>query len=262
MDLTIPRCRFCNASLTHTLVDLGVTPLANSYLKAADIARPEPVYPLHVYVCERCFLVQAQSVVPPEDIFSDYAYFSSYSDSWVEHARRFAEMAVQRFTLNRRSKVVEIASNDGYLLKHFVARGIPCLGVEPAANVAEVAIQAGVRTEIRFFGTQTASALAEKGGRADLIVANNVLAHVPDLNDFVEGIALLLKPSGVVSIECPHLLQLLKYNQFDTIYHEHFCYFSLFTLEKIFVAHGMEIFDVEELSTHGGSLRIFGTETR
>ena len=250
-------CRFCGSPLTHSFADLGNTPLANSYLSEEMLSKPEPSYPLHARACSNCFLVQVESVVPPEHIFSDYAYFSSYSSSWVDHARRFTEMAISRFDLGSESKVIELASNDGYLLKHFVEHHIPCLGIEPAANVAEVAVKAGVPTEVRFFGLNTAHDLAARGWSADLIVANNVLAHVPDLNDFVAGIAALLRPSGVVSIEFPHLLKLINEAQFDTIYHEHFCYFSLLTIEKIFAAHGLAVFDVSELPTHGGSLRIF-----
>jgi SAM-dependent methyltransferase len=250
-------CRSCGAELEHTFVDLGATPLANSYLTAADLAKPEPRYPLHARVCESCFLVQVESVVPAEEIFGDYAYFSSYAESWVEHARRFARAAVARFGLDRNSLVVEVASNDGYLLKHFVGAGIPVLGVEPAANVAEAAVAAGVPTEVRFFGEAFARELAGRRGAADLLVGNNVLAHVPDLNDFVAGLALLLKPAGVLSMEFPHLLRLIEEVQFDTIYHEHFSYFSFLAAELVFARHGLSIFDVERLSTHGGSLRIF-----
>lgn len=250
-------CRFCRAPLTHSFADLGYTPLANSYLSADMLGKPEPSYPLHARVCGQCFLVQVESVVPPEHIFGHYAYFSSYSTSWVEHARRFTENVIDRFALDQQSHVVEIASNDGYLLKHFVERHIPCLGIEPAANVAEVAIKAGVPTEVRFFGLETARDLVASGRSADLLAANNVLAHVPDLNDFVAGMAHILKPAGVLSVEFPHLLRLINEVQFDTIYHEHYCYFSLLAIEKIFAAHGLAVFDVEELSTHGGSLRIF-----
>lgn len=247
-------CRFCGAALVHTFVDLGLTPLANSYVRESDLDKPDPRYPLHARVCERCLLVQVESVVDPEDLFSDYAYFSSYSTSWVEHARRFAELAIQRFRLNRQSQVVEVASNDGYLLRHFAGAGIPVLGIEPAANVAAVA---DVPTEVRFFGRETAQDLLANGFAADLLVGNNVLAHVPDLNDFVSGLAVLLKPKGILCLEFPHLYRLITDVQFDTIYHEHFCYFSFLTVEKVLAWHGLVIFDVDQLSTHGGSLRIF-----
>ena len=255
--MTTPHCRFCDKPLTHTFVDLGKTPLANSYLDAESLKKPEPSFPLHARVCSVCFLVQVESVVPAEFIFEHYAYFSSYSTSWVAHAKAFTEMAVQRFGLGIQSKVVEIASNDGYLLRHFVDKGVPCLGVEPAKNVAEVAVEAGVPTEVRFFGRETAKLLLDRDGPADLMVANNVLAHVPDLNDFVGGFKILLAPKGVICVEFPHLLKLIEQVQFDTIYHEHYCYYSLVALDRIFKAHGLCLFDVEELPTHGGSLRIF-----
>lgn len=250
-------CRACGAPLTLPFVDLGSTPLANAYLTPEQLARPEPRYPLRAFVCGACWLVQADSFVPPEDIFSHYAYFSSYSDSWVEHARRFTVMARERFGLDAASQVIEVASNDGYLLRHFVAAGVPVLGVEPAANVAEAARRIGVPTETRFFSQSTARDLVSRGLAADLIVANNVLAHVPDINDFVAGLATALKPDGVVSIEFPHLLRLIEGVQFDTIYHEHFYYLSLLAVEYVFAAHGLAVFDVEALPTHGGSLRVF-----
>ena len=250
-------CRSCGAELRHTFVDLGETPLANAYLSASDLKKPEPRYPLHARVCDTCFLVQVESAVPAEEIFGDYAYFSSYAESWVEHARRFAHAAIERFDLGRDSLVVEVASNDGYLLKHFVDAGVPDLGVEPAANVAEVAVAAGVPTEVRFFGEGFARELLGRQRSADLLVGNNVLAHVPDLNDFVAGLALLLKPAGVLAMEFPHLLRLIEEVQFDTIYHEHFSYFSFLAVERVFARHGLEVFDVERLSTHGGSLRVF-----
>ena len=250
-------CRFCNAPLRQVFADLGMMPLANSYLAAAALTEPEPTYPLIARLCASCLLVQVDDVVPASAIFSDYAYFSSYSATWVEHARRYAEMMQQRFGLDSRSKVVEIASNDGYLLQHFVAGGVPVLGVEPAANTANVAISKGVPTETAFFGRTTAERLAAQGHAADLIVANNVLAHVPDLNDFVAGFKLLLRSGGVATFEFPHLLRLIKEMQFDTIYHEHFSYFSLLTAEQVLERHGLTVFDVEELSTHGGSLRLF-----
>src|SRR5690606_17537855 len=217
----------------------------------------EAFYPLHVWVCGKCFLVQLQEYVSPAEIFSDYSYFSSYSDSWLNHARNYVGMAAARFELDQSSHVVEIASNDGYLLQYFVERGIPALGVEPAANVAAVAQQKGIPTVVRFFGRETAHDLTGDGKQADLIIGNNVLAHVPDVNDLVAGMKILLKPGGRITMEFPHLLRLMAENQFDTIYHEHFSYFSLFTVEQIFAAHGLTIFDVDELPTHGGSLRIY-----
>ncbi len=249
-------CRFCNAPLAHVFADLGVTPLANAYVKPADAGSPDATYPLRAFVCDECWLVQAEAFASPQEIFSDYAYFSSFSDSWVEHARRFADGAIARFGLTARSQVIEVASNDGYLLRHFVSRGIPALGIEPAQNVAKVAREAGVPTECRFFGRETATDLAERGLLADLVVGNNVLAHVPDINDFVGGMAIVLKPDGVVSFEFPHLLQLIENVQFDTIYHEHFYYLSLLAVENVLARHGLVVVDVEELPTHGGSLRV------
>lgn len=251
-----PACRFCGTPLTQSLVDLGVMALANSYLSADQLKRPEPAFPLHARVCGVCRLVQVEESATPSEIFSDYAYFSSISSSWVEHARRFTEMARARWGLGPKSKVVEIASNDGYLLKHFVAAGVPVLGVEPAANVAETAKAAGVPTDVSFFGRETATRLKGEGHAADLIAGNNVFAHVPDINDFVAGLAILLKPEGVISLEFPHLLKLIEQVQFDTIYHEHFSYLSLLATEKIMAAHGLRVFDVEELPTHGGSMRV------
>jgi 2-polyprenyl-3-methyl-5-hydroxy-6-metoxy-1,4-benzoquinol methylase len=243
--------------LIHTFVDLGLSPMANRYLAVADLAEPEPLYPLHAFVCHRCFLVQLEEFQRPAEIFSDYAYFSSYSDSWVEHARNYAEMVVKRFTLGRTTQVLEIASNDGYLIQHFVARGVPSVGIEPARNLAKVAIERGIPTLVAFFGETTARRLRETGFGADLLVGNNVLAHVPDLNDFVKGMAVILRPQGVITMELPHLLRLMDEGQFDTIYHEHFSYFSLLTAERVFARHGLRVFDVEELPTHGGSIRIF-----
>ncbi|MEQ1654283.1 MAG: class I SAM-dependent methyltransferase [Nitrospira sp.] len=251
------QCRSCGTTLAHTFVDLGMSPLANSYIKPEQRSRMEPFYPLHVYVCSACLLVQLEQFSSPHDIFSDYAYFSSFSDSWLAHAKRYVDMIADRFQLGRDSKVVEIASNDGYLLQNFVARGVPVLGVEPAANVAEVAKQKGVNTTVAFFGEKTACGLVADGWGADLIIGNNVLAHVPDLNDFVKGLKVLLKPTGLITMEFPHLVQLMEQNQFDTIYHEHFSYFSFLAVEKVFARHGMTLFDVEELPTHGGSLRIY-----
>ncbi len=250
-------CRSCGATLKHTFVDLGMSPLANSYIKPDQVSRMEPFYPLHVYVCEKCLLVQLKQFAAPHDIFSDYAYFSSFSDSWLAHAKAYVDMIVGRFRLDRSSKVVEIASNDGYLLQNFVSRGIPALGVEPASNIAEVAKQKGIPTTVAFFGEKAALDLAADGWVADLIIGNNVLAHVPDLNDFVKGLKVLLNPMGLITMEFPHLLQLMQQNQFDTIYHEHFSYFSFLAVEQVFARHGMRLFDVEELSTHGGSLRIY-----
>jgi SAM-dependent methyltransferase len=254
-----PRCRFCDAPLRLTFVDLGSTPLANSYVDPAQADVPDPSYPLHARVCESCFLVQVESVVPAEEIFGDYAYFSSVSDSWLDHARRFALRAAQDRELDDSSLVVEIASNDGYLLRNFVELGIPVLGVEPAANVAVAARELGIETLVEFFGAAVAAELVAAGRRADLVVANNVLAHVPDLNDFVEGLAIVLAPDGAISVEAPHLLRLIDEVAFDTIYHEHYSYLSLHTVEMVFGAHGLAVFDVEPLTTHGGSLRIWAT---
>jgi 2-polyprenyl-3-methyl-5-hydroxy-6-metoxy-1,4-benzoquinol methylase len=251
-------CRFCNAPLRLSFADLGMSPPSNSYLEAGGLNRMERFYPLHAWVCEACFLVQLEEFETPEQIFSDYAYFSSYSESWLAHAKTYAEAVVRRFSLGKSSFVVEIASNDGYLLQNFVHQGIAVLGIEPAANVAAVAERKGVPTLVRFFGTETARQLAAEGRKADLIAGNNVLAHVPALNDFVQGISLLLKPSGVVTMEFPHLLRLMQENQFDTIYHEHFSYFSFLVVEKVFAKQGLTLFDVDELPTHGGSLRIYG----
>ncbi|MCE5229776.1 class I SAM-dependent methyltransferase [bacterium] len=253
-----PACRFCGAALSHTLVDLGMSPLCESYVPADRLMQMEPFYPLHVYICDQCYLAQLEEFVPAEEIFTEYAYFSSYADSWVEHARLYTEMITKRLGLDRKSLVVEIASNDGYLLQHFVKRGIPAIGVEPARNIAKVAIERGVPTVINFFGVATARQLVSEGMQADLLLGNNVLAQVPDLNDFVAGMKIMLKPGGVLTMEFPHLLRLMRENQFDTIYHEHFSYFSFMTVEKIFARHGLTLFDVEELPTHGGSLRIYG----
>jgi 2-polyprenyl-3-methyl-5-hydroxy-6-metoxy-1,4-benzoquinol methylase len=236
-----------------------MSPLANSYVAVAEAERAEKFYPLHAYVCEQCLLVQLQQFESPSEIFSDYAYFSSYSDSWLKHAETYAAMASQRFGLGPQSQVIEIASNDGYLLQYFKAKGIPVLGVEPAANVAAVAEQKGIRSLVKFFSTDTASGLKASGSQADLLIGNNVLAHVPELNDFVAGLKVALKPEGVVTMEFPHLLSLMEQNQFDTIYHEHFSYFSFLTVQRIFAHHGLRLFDVDRLSTHGGSLRIYGT---
>jgi hypothetical protein len=251
-------CRFCDTQLEHTFVDLGMSPLCESFLQAHAIDRMEPFYPLHVRVCHRCFLVQLEAYVGGEEIFTEYAYFSSYSDSWLAHCKRYTEQMVAQFGLNAASQVIEVASNDGYLLQYFVAQGIPALGIEPAANVARVAEEKGVRTLVKFFGRDTARGLVAAGTRADLLLGNNVLAQVPDLNDFVAGMKILLAPRGVITIEFPHLMRLVAQNQFDTIYHEHYSYFSFVTAKAIFAAHGLTLFDVEELTTHGGSLRIYG----
>ena len=252
-----PSCRFCGRPLTRVFVDLGMSPLCESFLSAGELDRMEPFYPLLVRVCDGCFLVQLAEYVRPADIFTDYAYFSSYSTSWLDHAQRYVEAMTARLALGRTSRVVEIASNDGYLLQYFVAKGIPALGVEPAANVARAAEEKGVPTWVGFFGAESAARLARERGHADLMIGNNVLAQVPDVNDFVEGYRLMLGPEGVATLEFPHLLRLMERNQFDTIYHEHFSYFSFFTAEAIFARHGLALFDVEELPTHGGSLRIF-----
>ncbi len=238
-------------------MDLGSSPLCQNVPTSEELDKPELFYPLHAWVCDSCFLVQLEEYVSPEQIFTEYAYFSSYSDSWLDHARRYTEMVTERFGLTLASQVVEIASNDGYLLRYFVEARIPALGVEPAANVAKVAIANGIPTVVRFFCADTARDLISGGTTADLIVANNVMAHVPDLNDVVSGIRLLLAADGVFTAEFPHLQRLMEGNEFDTIYHEHYSYFSLFTIEKVFASHGLRIFDVEELPTHGGSLRIF-----
>lgn len=251
-------CRFCQSPLRFTFVDLGMSPLCESYVSAEQLNHMEPFYPLHVYVCEQCLLVQLLEYVSPEHIFGgEYAYFSSYSDSWLQHAKAYTEMVITRFGLNHTSQVVEIASNDGYLLQYFVERHIPVLGVEPAMNVAAVAVKKGVPTVVKFLGKDTARELAGEGKQADLLLGNNVLAHVPDINDFVGGLKILLKPHGVITMEFPHLLRLVQGNQFDTIYHEHFSYLSFLAVERIFSTHGLTLFDVEEIPTHGGSLRIY-----
>jgi SAM-dependent methyltransferase len=256
-DSAAPACRFCAAPVRHTFVDLGMSPLCESYVPVQQLGAMEPFYPLHARVCERCLLVQLEEFVTPEEIFSEYAYFSSYSSSWVEHARLFVESAVDRFSLGPDRLVMEIASNDGYLLQHVVAKGIPALGIEPAANVASAARGRGIETIVRFFGSDLADELVAQGQRADLLTANNVMAHVPDLNDFVAGMSRVLAPDGVVTIEVPHLMRLIDGNQFDTIYHEHFQYFSFLTAQAVLAVHGLVVFDVEELESHGGSLRLY-----
>lgn len=253
-----PFCRFCKTELQHTFADLGMSPFSNSYVKPEERNRAEAFYPLHTYVCSRCFLVQLEEFKSPDQIFSDYAYFSSYSQSWLEHCKKYVEMMIDRFHFNENSFITEIASNDGYLLQYFVERGVPVLGIEPAANVAEVAIEKGIRTVVEFFSRTTArSLLVNFSHKADLILGNNVLAHVPDINDFVGGLKIFLADNGVITFEFPHLLQLIRHSQFDTIYHEHFSYLSLLSVEKIFAQQGLKLFDVEELPTHGGSIRIF-----
>ena len=250
-------CRFCGTYLRHTFIDLGMSPLCETYPSRAELNCSENYYPLHVYICEECFLVQLEAYASSEKIFSDYPYFSSYSDSWLKHAETYCAMMTSRLGLDRESLVVEVASNDGYLLQYFVQRGVPVLGIEPAGNVAQAALARGVPTVVRFFGQSVASELASEGRRADLVVGNNVLAQVPDLNNFVAGLKTLLKPSGALTLEFPHLLRLIEDREFDTIYHEHFSYFSLRTAMRILAAHGLTVFDVEQLSTHGGSLRIY-----
>lgn len=252
-------CQGCGAPLTRTLVDLGLLPLSNSYVRLPldENAPPEPVYPLHARVCDRCLLVQVESVVPASEIFSDYAYFSSYSDSWLVHVAAYTEMAVKRFGLSESSLVMEIASNDGYLLQNFVRRGIPCFGIEPAENVAVVARERGVPTLVEFFGLALAERLAAEGKRPHLVVSKNVLAHVPDINDFVAGVSVLLEGEAVYTVEFPHLRSLIEQVQFDTVYHEHYTYLSLLAVEQIFDRHGLRVFDIEEVPTHGGSLRVF-----
>ncbi len=254
-------CRFCSASLDDTFVDLGASPLANAYLNDEAKDQPEVFYPLHVYRCRTCNLVQLPAFESPESIFRDYAYFSSYSDSWLAHAKAYTETMIERFALGADHLVVEVASNDGYLLRHFKEREVPVLGIEPARNVARAAEAIGIPTLTEFFGRAVAEELVASGKRADLIAANNVLAHTPFLNDFVDGLSHLVAPNGVVTIEFPHLVELVERNQFDTIYHEHFSYFSGLAVERVLSSHGLTIFDVERLSTHGGSLRIFAQPT-
>jgi len=251
-------CRFCAAPLRVTFVDLGTSPLCNDLVTPALFNHAESFYPLHAYVCEQCYLVQVGAFVEPANVFRpDYSYFSSYSPSWLRHAQQYCELITERLDLNADSLVVEVASNDGYLLQYLVAKGIRVLGVEPAGNVADAALLKGVPSLRSFFGSDTALGISQSHGLADLIIANNVLAHVPDLNDFVQGLRLELKPEGVITLEFPHLLKLIEGNQFDTIYHEHFSYFSFWTVERIFAHHGLTLFDVQELPTHGGSLRIY-----
>lgn len=255
--MKIQTCRFCDEQLNQVFIDLGESPLSNSFIKPEMITEEERFYPLCTFVCSKCFLVQLGEFESPDKIFRDYAYFSSFSETWLEHAKKYVEMMVMKYNFNEKSKIIEIASNDGYLLKNFKARKASVLGIEPAINVAKVAEENGIPTITEFFGTDLAKKLVNEKNQADLLIGNNVLAHVPELNDFIKGIKIVLKFEGIATLEFPHLLQLIKNNQFDTIYHEHFSYFSLLTAEKIFSCHGLIIFDVEELPTHGGSLRIY-----
>lgn len=250
-------CRFCGAGLRLTFVDLGMSPLCETYPSATDLNRGEIYYPLHVYICEQCFLVQLEEYENRENIFASYPYFSSYSDSWLSHCEKYCDLMIKRLGLDEDSVVIEVASNDGYLLQYFLKRNVPVLGIEPAANVAEVAMAKGVPTIVQFFGAQLARELTAQNRRADLLVGNNVLAQVPNLNDFVEGLKILLKPEGILTLEFPHLLRLIERNEFDTIYHEHFSYFSMLTVARVLAFHGLRAYDVEELSTHGGSLRVY-----
>lgn len=256
-----PNCRFCNTEIEHSFVDLGMSPLCQTHITPAQLNSMEPFYPLHAYVCTNCYLVQLDEYVTPDEIFSNYDYFSSFSESWVNHAKKYTDMMLNQLQLDSKSIVMEIASNDGYLLQHFVDKDIPVLGIEPAANVAAAAVEKGIRTTVQFFGEDTAKSIRSDYGPADLLLGNNVLAHVPKINDFIAGMKVLLKQDGVLTMEFPHLLRLIQRNQFDTIYHEHFSYLSFFTVEKMFAHHGLTLFDVEELSSHGGSIRIFGRHT-
>jgi len=259
---TAALCRFCRSGLCHTFTDLGMSPLCESNLSADELNEMEPFYPLHVFVCEQCFLVQLQEYVSPENIFTEYAYFSSYSDSWLAHAKAYTDLMLRRFSLDHSSLVVELASNDGYLLQYFVEKGIPVLGIEPAVNVAKEATKKGIPTLVKFFGEKLAAEIVRGGTQADLILGNNVLAQVPDVCDFVRGMKTLVKPQGVITLEFPHLMRLMERNQFDTIYHEHFSYFSFLTAMKIMAKFDLMVFDVEELSTHGGSLRVYVRHTK
>lgn len=250
-------CRLCHTPLRQNFVDLGMSPLSNSYLTSEELERMEPFYPLHARVCDNCFLVQLPEVQTPQHIFSEYAYFSSYSQSWLEHSERYAQRMVEECQLDGKRMVIEVASNDGYLLQYFKRQGVPILGIEPARNVAATAQKAGIPTLVEFVGEETARKIVGEGHQADLLIANNVLGHVPDVNDFVEGLRILLKPQGILTLEFPHVLRLMEGNEFDTIYHEHFSYWSLLSAKKVFEKHGLKVFNVEELSTHGGSLRLF-----
>jgi SAM-dependent methyltransferase len=254
---SLRKCRFCATPLDRTFVDLGMSPLCETYPSPSELNRGEVFFPLHVYVCDNCFLVQIEAYERPENIFSEYAYFSSYSQSWLKHSELYCNKMAEELKLGERSVVIEVASNDGYLLQYFVKKNVPVLGIEPAANVARAASEKGIPTVVRFLGKRVAEEIVAGGKRADLVVGNNVLAQVPDLNDFVEGLRALLKPDGILTLEFPHLLRLIENNEFDTIYHEHFSYFSMLTTRRILEAHGLRVFDVEELSTHGGSLRVY-----
>ena len=256
--MKLQKCRFCNSDLNKIFMDLEESPLANSYLKESDFDN-EKNHPLCTFLCENCFLVQLEEIETPENIFSKYAYFSSFSTSWLKHAKNYVEMIIPRLSLNEKSLVVEIASNDGYLLQNFIEKSIPVIGIEPAKNIAKAAMEKNIPTLTNFFNNQLAKKLSSEGKKADLIIGNNVFAHVPCLNDFVSGLKILLKMNGTITLEFPHLLQLMKNNQFDTIYHEHFSYFSLLTAQKILAHHNLKVFDVDELSTHGGSLRLYIT---
>ena len=258
----VDRCRFCDGTLSIPFCDLGAMPPSNSYVHPARASEPEPAFPLEARACDRCLLVQLTFIADAGQIFGEYAYLSSMSDSWLAHAERFSRVAIARFDLGSGSFVVEVASNDGYLLRNFVAASIPCLGIEPAANVAAIAVAAGIATKVDFLGLDSATRLVASRGHADLVVANNVMAHVPDINDFVAGLACVAGSNGVVSMEVPHLVRLIEGTQFDTVYHEHYAYWSLLSIEKVLAAHGLEVFDIERLATHGGSLRIFAAAPR
>jgi 2-polyprenyl-3-methyl-5-hydroxy-6-metoxy-1,4-benzoquinol methylase len=258
--MTYAQCRFNGQPLTHTFVNLGMSPLANAYLSLHQLNQAEKFYPLHAYVSNDTLLVQLEQFETPDNIFSDYAYFSSYSESWLKHAKNYKETIVERFGFDQNSQIIEIGSNDGYLLQYFKENNILVLGIEPAANIAKFAEEKGIPCVVKFFGVQTAQGLVLQGKQANLLIGNNVLAHVPDLNDFIVGIKILLKQDGILTMEFSHVLQLIEQNQFDTIDHEHFSYFSFLTVEKIFVAHNLILFDVEELPTHGGSLRIYAKQ--
>lgn len=250
-------CRFCGHKLTHTFIDLGLSPLANEYLRKSDLSRGQVFYPLKVQICSQCFLAQAELYQKPEQIFGEYQYFSSYSASWLEHCKAYVDMIINRLNLTPANRVLEIACNDGYLLQYFKPHGIPAKGIEPAENVATVAKAKGIEVDCCFFEEHTAQNIVKKDGTYDLVIGNNVLAHVPDINSFVSGLSIVLSPEGTITMEFPHIMQLIHRNQFDTIYHEHFYYFSLVSVQKVFQKHGMDIYDVEELPTHGGSLRIY-----
>lgn len=252
-------CRFCNNTLKHEFIDLANSPLSNSYLTKEQLNEPEVFYPLKVFVCENCFLVQINEHKKSKEIFDEsYAYFSSYSTSWLNHTKKYVDMVTERFGYNEQSKVMELASNDGYLLQYFQKKNVPVLGIEPAQNVAQVAQEKGIKTIIDFFGEKIAKQLVAQDRKADLIIGNNVFAHVPDVNNFVAGMKIALRDDGVITLEFPHLMRLIEQNQFDTIYHEHFSYFSFYTAGRIFEKHGLELFDVEKIPTHGGSIRIYG----